>query len=117
MDHNMSTEGLALTGKPDALHKNEARGVSISAPDPTDADMRKAYARAGLQHVGISFERAMETPHLRLAIKESALAHGRKQDAPAPLASHATAQSPSQKSTPAKQQCFLALQFQIQEDQ
>lgn len=83
---------------------------------PTEAEMRKAYARAGLLHVGFTFERALETPHLRLALTECVFSSRDK----AAKASVQTAEAckPTQTTPPkaAGKGCYLSMQFQLQED-
>lgn len=86
----------------------------MTSPAPTDAELRRAYARAELARVGISYQRALETPHLRTALTDSAQATRRKAEASA-LPVDAAANAAKPKSTP-RQQCYLSMQFQVQED-
>lgn len=81
------------------------------SPQPTEAALRQAYARAELARVGISYQRAMQTPHLRTALTDCALAALRKAEA-------ATAPSKPPEPRPGPRlQFYLSMQFKSKQDQ
>lgn len=87
---------------------------------PTEAELHKAYLKAGLKRLGIPFKRALETRHLCLALTECVYAERPKapgaageSGAPTPQAMYGGNPPPR----PARQGCYLSMQFQLQEDQ